>query len=119
MLNNVENLLMMNFKISILDNLNFLRNLFSKKTVIINYILKKCEHQIILLRNSFEQTPKDLYPIIGIIKPHIFPSQTQYLFRYCEPKLQLKGRAIDYNGQSHMQELNFLKESCIFEKYIL
>ena len=99
-----EYLLNTDKKILIADECHKTKNEETNRTEHFKIQARKVPHVIALSGTPLVNRPKELWPVINVLRPDIFNSFLEYAFRYCEPKY-IFGRW-EYNGASHLKELH-------------
>ncbi len=93
-------------KLIILDECHFISNPDSKRTKNVTELCKGVPHVIALSGTPLTNRPIELYPVLKILKPDLFPSRRQYAARYCAPRRVPWGDGWDFRGASHLGELH-------------
>ena len=83
----------------IVDEAQALKNRQSQRSKATKKIAKKCPKIVLLTGTPLTNAPKDLYPLISIIKKDLFPNFFDYAYKFCEPKLEY-GR-MTFNGSKN------------------
>ena len=52
--------------------------------------------------------PKELFPILNIVRPDIFTNFREFGARYCNPKQSKWKNGIDYEGANNVPELHYI-----------
>lgn len=85
-----------------------MKNPTAKRTETLVPILSKCKHIILLTGTPALAKPKELFPLLQIIRPDIFTHFKEFGNRYCDPKPSKWCKGLDYEGYSNTKELHLL-----------
>lgn len=91
-------------KTVIVDECQFFIHTTAKRTKALQQITKGKKHVIAASGTPLTNRVSDLWPILNILWPGEFPSQTAYQTRYCNRKWTPWG--FDYSGSANTKELN-------------
>lgn len=69
-----------------MDEAHFLKNNLAKRTEILIPILRLCTRVIMLTGTPALANPKELFPILSVLKPEVFNNFEEFAGRYCDPK---------------------------------
>lgn len=100
----VQRIKMYGFKVLIADECHFIRNDSSKRTKAFKRIAKHFDRIIALTGTPIENNPIEIFNIVNILNPFIFPNYYQFTHRYCDAKIDEWGRKT-VNGATNMEEL--------------
>lgn len=105
------------FKTLIIDEQHFAKNEEAQRTKAIQYITKKIKTKsgkIKIIKNIIgisgtpaTNRPIELFFMLNLIRPDLFPSQLKYAIRYCAATIDFRGQW-DFKGASHLDELHKL-----------
>lgn len=109
-------LLTANFSAYILDEAQAIKNTDTKRTKAVQALAKKVDHVVALSGTPFENRPIELYPVLQIIDPALFPLKMQFANRFCDLKVDNSGFQ-NMNGASSTKELHqILVDSCFLRR---
>jgi SWI/SNF-related matrix-associated actin-dependent regulator 1 of chromatin subfamily A len=92
----------------ILDEVgSHLTNRNSKATRAVRELCREVPHVLALSGTPLLNRPAELWPILNILRPDLFPSFGAFAFRYCAAHQNLFGHW-DYSGSSNLEELHAL-----------
>ena len=93
-------------RIIIPDECQRLINRSSKRSQAFTTLAEPCPHIIGLSGTPIVNRPIEFFPILHAIAPKVFPSYTQYAFRFCNPRL--RHGQWDMSGATNLTELHDL-----------
>jgi SNF2 family DNA or RNA helicase len=99
----------MEFDLLVMDESHYLSNLRSKRTKALQKLSKNSVHKVALSGTPMKNRPFELFPVLNILRPDIFPNYFQYAKRYCN--LQKTPWGYDYKGSSNLKELYQILDS--------
>ncbi|XP_004864673.1 SWI/SNF-related matrix-associated actin-dependent regulator of chromatin subfamily A-like protein 1 isoform X1 [Heterocephalus glaber] len=111
LLSKLERQLKTSFKVVIIDESHFLKNIKTARCRAAVPILKVAKRVILLSGTPAMSRPAELYTQIIAVKPTFFPQFHAFGLRYCDAKRQHWGW--DYSGSSNLGELKLLLEEAI------
>lgn len=91
-------------KLLIFDEVHYLKNEETKRWKFAKILSNNTPNVIGLSGTPFINRPIELWAVLQIIKPKLFPNRWQYAMRYCKPKRTPWGWKFD--GANNTQELN-------------
>lgn len=91
------------FKVLIADEAHYIRNSSSKRTKAFKAIAKYFEKIIAMTGTPIENYPVEIYNIVNILNPKIFPNYYDFTKRFCDAKNDLYSRNV--KGVSNPEEL--------------
>ncbi|XP_075685205.1 SWI/SNF-related matrix-associated actin-dependent regulator of chromatin subfamily A-like protein 1 [Rhinoderma darwinii] len=100
-----------NFKVIIIDESHFLKNVKTARCKSAMPLLKSAKRVILLSGTPAMSRPAELYTQIAAVRPSFFPRFHDFGARYCDAKQMPWGW--DYSGSSNMNELKLLLEESI------
>jgi len=100
-------LIMYNFKCVAIDEIHQIMNLTAKKTQATHNVCKNIPSKVGMSATPILNRPKELYSVVSLICPGLFPNFMDFQLRYCNLKMDRWGRWND-NGASNIDELNKL-----------
>lgn len=104
------------FQAFILDEVQAFKNTESKRTKALRSLCKNAPHLLALSGTPFENRPVELYPIIQLIDPVLFPTWFQYAQEYCDMKRDKYG-VITAKGATNTLKLHkILTETCMIRR---
>lgn len=101
-----EQLLKLPYKTLILDEGHYVKNTKTKRSKGVNVLNGKAKHTIILTGTPIENKPVEIYNLIRLIRPKLFPKYLDFVQRYCDAKRTNFGW--DFSGTSNAKELHNL-----------
>lgn len=93
----------------ILDEIHFIKNRSAKRTKAVNELCHHVPHVIGLSGTPVTNRPSDIYSIVHLLRPDLFPSFWSFADRYCEPRRTRWGW--EYKGATHLDELHEILNS--------
>lgn len=100
------------FQTAVLDEAHAIKAPRSKRTKACLSICREIPHIIALSGTPVINRPFEFWNIISLIDPTLFPSQWEFVQRYCNPKGS-HGK-MDFNGSSHEKELHAKLSGSLF-----
>ena len=100
----LEELLSIGSDCVIFDEAHYLKNYKAKRTKAAEDLSSVCGSVIGLTGTPVLNCPSDVYSIVNMINPSMFPSRWQFWKRYC--KLTKRKYGWDYSGSSNVEELH-------------
>lgn len=94
----------MKFDAMILDECHYIKNNSAKRTKAAKAIGKGTKHIIGLTGTPIENRPIEIYNIVNLLSPNLFPNYMYFGKRYCDGKHN--GFGWNFNGASNLQELH-------------
>lgn len=91
-------------QILIIDEIQFLTNHLSKRSKAARRLSKGMRSVIGLSGTPFANRPIELWHVLKVIKPNLFPSREKFAWRYCAPRYTPWGWR--YDGSTNRKELN-------------
>jgi SWI/SNF-related matrix-associated actin-dependent regulator of chromatin subfamily A-like protein 1 len=103
----LENFFKNNIKCAILDEIHKIKNPDAKTSNAIHYILKNTKNIIALTGTPILSSSKDLFMILNLLRPDLFPNYWKFCNRFCNIKINYKaGRVKEFYGARNSSELN-------------
>src|SRR4030067_3597432 len=110
-----ESLIDLNPELIILDECHFIKSRKAKRTIGVQTLSKKIKKIIALTGTPVINRPSELFTILGIINPSLFPNFFHYGTRYCGMKKTKYGW--DYSKATNSEELHeILSSSCMIRR---
>lgn len=107
-----EDLQKRTFKTIVLEECHACKNPKTKRTKAIRQLAKKIPHILALSGTPLTNRPIELFPVLNMIRPHIFKSLWEFGMRYCGGKKGYWG--YEFKGATKTAELHgLLKSSCM------
>ncbi|XP_053554084.1 SWI/SNF-related matrix-associated actin-dependent regulator of chromatin subfamily A-like protein 1 [Bombina bombina] len=100
-----------NFKVIIIDESHFLKNVKTARCKAAMPLLKNAKRVILLSGTPAMSRPAELYTQIAAVRPTFFPRFHDFGIRYCDAKQMPWGW--DYSRSSNMGELKLLLEESV------
>ena len=99
----------------ILDECHYIKNDKAKRTKAIKTLTKGVKHVIAISGTAIVNKPIEVYNVINILNPRLFPSRWNFAHKYCNAKHT--GFGWDFNGASNIEELhNILKNNLMIRR---
>lgn len=111
LLSKLEKQLKTPFKVVIIDESHFLKNVKTARCRAAMPLLKMAKRVILLSGTPAMSRPAELYTQIIAVKPTFFPQFHAFGLRYCDAKQHAWGW--DYSGSSNLGELKLLLEEAV------
>jgi SWI/SNF-related matrix-associated actin-dependent regulator 1 of chromatin subfamily A len=99
------------FKIAVADEAHYLKNKDAKRTMILSPLLMQCKRVVMLSGTPILSKPMEIFNLIHILRPDLFPGFKEFGYRYCEPKHGYFG--IDWSGATNTDELHLVLSSTV------
>lgn len=96
----------MHFQVIIADEAHYLKSREAKRTKALSPILMQSKRVIMLSGTPMLGRPTDIYNIIHILRPDVFPSFREFGHRYCDPHTGKFG--VDWKGAANTNELHII-----------
>lgn len=87
-----------------LDECQALKSLFTQRTKRARELCRTSPRVVGLSGTPLTSRPSEMFPILNMIRPDLFPSWRRYADRYCAPRARPWG--MDYGGSSRLSELH-------------
>lgn len=91
-------------KVIILDEGHYIKNNSAKRTKAVKKLCKGINHIIALTGTPIENKPVEIYNMVNIINPQLFPDPWAFKHRYCDAKYN--GFGWTFNGAINTWELH-------------
>lgn len=91
-------------KLIVLDEVHYCADVRTKRTKTVNSLCKRMENILGLSGTPLVNRPIEMFTILNILRPDVFPSRWKYAFRYCDGKKGYYGW--DFKGASNISELH-------------
>lgn len=88
----------------ILDECHYCSNRSTQRTKAVMRLCGGVPYVLALSGTPLTNRPAELWPVLSILRPKLFPSFYRYAHRYCAPRYTPFGW--DYRGASHLPELH-------------
>lgn len=89
----------------IVDEGQACKNRKALRSLCVKALALKCKKRIILTGTPILNRPEELWMLLNITRPDLYPSHLLYCLRYCDPKRNRYG-GWDFRGASNLDELN-------------
>lgn len=111
----VETLVNFNSKVIVIDEAHYIKNDSAKRTKATKKVAKRCEHILGLTGTPIENKTAEIYTIVNLIDPALFPVKMTFLHRYCGAKHN--GFGWTFDGATETEELHkILTESIMIRR---
>lgn len=108
-------LLEMGIGILVFDEVHYLKNPQARRTKAAFQLAEDVPSVLGLSGTPLVNRPIELWTILKIIKPNLYPSMNKYAYRYCAPRYTPWGWV--YDGATNIPELNrVLTEHCMIRR---
>lgn len=102
-------------KIIVFDEGHFLKSSTAKRSRASYKLSKDVESVLVLSGTPFTNRPIELWQVLKIVCPKLFPSKEKFAWRYCNPRFTRYGW--QYDGSTNSKELNRkLRENCMIRR---
>lgn len=99
----------------ILDEIHYCKNISAGRTKAAIKLVKRASSVVGLSGTPLTNRPIELWPVLKIIRPDIFPSREIFAWRYCAPRHTFWGWK--YDGATRLPELNrILRSECMIRR---
>jgi len=102
-------------KLAILDEVHYCKSLRTKRTKAVKKLCKKIQHVLALSGTPLTNRPAELFPVLNLLRPDLFPSFPVYATRYCN--LRRTPFGIDYSGAKNLDELHRILTKHLMIRY--
>ena len=94
-------------KTVILDEGHYIKNLEAKRTKALLRIVKDLNprNRIVLTGTPIENKPAEIYPSLSLLRPDLFNNMSAFMYKFCEPRKDPKGRLV-FDGSSNTKQLH-------------
>jgi len=104
------------FRTLFVDECHFCKNPTTKRTKAVKLLSKDVTNMIAISGTPLTNRPIELFPILQMLWPSIFPSQLAYAHEYCKPRWTPWGWK--YDGACRIPELNDLLKQVGMVRYL-
>jgi SWI/SNF-related matrix-associated actin-dependent regulator 1 of chromatin subfamily A len=94
----------LNPQIIILDEVSLLGNQGTKRTRNVKMLCKGTPHVLALSGTPLTNRPAEMWPVLKILRPKLFPAFYDYAQKYCDPRRKPWGW--EYKGATNLGELH-------------
>jgi SWI/SNF-related matrix-associated actin-dependent regulator 1 of chromatin subfamily A len=91
-------------KLLIIDECHALINQTSQRTTAVRELAENIPHKLALSGTPITNRPADLWPVLNILRPDLYPAFFPFGHKYCEPKKQF-GKWV-FKGASNLEVLH-------------
>eukprot|EP00826_Nyctotherus_ovalis_P056106 TRINITY_DN7516_c0_g1_i3.p1 TRINITY_DN7516_c0_g1~~TRINITY_DN7516_c0_g1_i3.p1 ORF type:complete len:461 (+),score=131.55 TRINITY_DN7516_c0_g1_i3:104-1486(+) len=99
------------FHVAIADEAHYLKSRDAKRTKILSPLLMNCKRIILLSGTPMLARPVEVYNLVHILRPDLFPSFHEFGFRYCSPRPTYFGT--DWGNASNPDELHLILSNTV------
>lgn len=110
------------FDLIVMDEAHYLKDMESKRSMAASALAKNVKRVVLLTGTPVMNRPRDLFPLLNILHPEVFPDFDDFAFRYCNAFVQTitirmrngkeKVKKVwNRDGSSHEQELQDILRS--------
>lgn len=103
----------------IIDECHKIKNSKTQRTIATKKICKNVPNIIGISGTPIENTPSEIYNIINIINPNLFPNKLEFLTNYCHMKNNGFGNTYDNIANSIKEKKLFRKQTRALKKIIM
>lgn len=93
----------------ILDEIHYCKSITAARTKAVMKLVQAVPSVVGLSGTPMTNRPIELWPVLQIIRPDIFPSRAEYAWRYCKPRYTPWGWK--YDGAAKLDELHSILKS--------
>jgi SWI/SNF-related matrix-associated actin-dependent regulator of chromatin subfamily A-like protein 1 len=101
----------MKFQIVIADEAHYLKSRDSQRSKMLVPILRWFKRVLLLTGTPLLGRPAELFNLLKILRPDLFPGFTEFGIRYTSPKQSIYG--IDWSGSANTRELHLILEKSL------
>ena len=94
-------------QIVIMDECHGFGNRTAKRTIYMRTICRRTKYVIALSGTPLQNRPKELFPVLNMLRPDLWPNFNDFGRRYCNPTLMPWGK-LEFNGAANLDELHKL-----------
>lgn len=99
----------------ILDEIHYVKSKGAQRTKASAILVKDVPSRLGLSGTPLTNRPIELWSVLRMIRPDIFPDEMKYAWRYCKPRYTPWGWTFD--GADHLPELHrILREQCMIRR---
>jgi SWI/SNF-related matrix-associated actin-dependent regulator 1 of chromatin subfamily A len=88
----------------ILDEIQYVKSPKAARTKAVYLLCEGVEHVVGLSGTPLMNRPAELWPVVHLLRPDLFPSWSHFAWRYCRPERNYWGWT--YNGADNLDELH-------------
>ena len=111
----VEPLRAFGFRSLFVDECHYAKSTTAKRTKAVRAMAKGVRHVIAISGTPLLQRPIELFPVLQMLRPSVFPSRWAYAHEYCNPRWTPWGWK--YDGACRLPELHDLLEQIVMVRY--
>lgn len=100
----ITTIMKMNPQCVILDECHKIKNSDAQQTKVVKKICRKAEKMIALSGTPILSRPIEIFNVLNLLRPEMFPSSYRFKQRYCDP--QSNDYGVTYKGASNLDELH-------------
>lgn len=102
-------------QVLVMDECHFVKNVKAQRTIACRKLGRQAASVLALSGTPLTNRPEELWSILNIVRPDIFPDRAEYLWRYCEPRHTRWGWI--FPGAKHLGELHrILHKECMIRR---
>lgn len=102
-------------KLVIIDECHYISNPRAQRTKHVRGLVKGVPHVIAISGTPLTNRPAELWSILNIVRPDLFPNFIKFANRYCKPEYTPWG--VQYRGATRLPELHkLLKKTCMIRR---
>lgn len=99
----------------ILDECHYIKNRSTKRYKAVKALCKGKKYLICLSGTPLTNRPAELWPVLNLVRPDIYPSFLKFAFQYCRPRKLRWGWV--YDGAINLKELHqTLRSTCMIRR---
>jgi SWI/SNF-related matrix-associated actin-dependent regulator 1 of chromatin subfamily A len=99
----------------ILDEVHYIKNKGTQRTKATRELTKRVKHIVALSGTPMTNRPAELWPILNILYPHVFPSFFDFGQEFCQPEKTFWGWV--FRGATHLKRLHRrLRRTCMIRR---
>lgn len=108
----------LDYQVPIIDECHFIKNKDTQRYKAVKALVSGCEHMLALSGTPCTNRPAELWPVLNLLRPDLWPKFFPFAQRYCDPQPSPYGRGMEYKGATNLKELNkVLRKNVMIRRY--